>query len=123
MKTNYQVKKITVFSLAAFLLLSAAVKAQTSIADSLDGRVNTIKTAVPFLRIAPDARSGAMGDVGVGLSPDANSIFWNTAKLPFATNNLSLGVTYTPWLRELVNDIYLASLAGYYKVNKNSALT
>lgn len=123
MKTKYQVKKITVLSLAAFLLLSAAAKAQTSIADSLDGRVNTINTAVPFLRIAPDARSGAMGDVGVGLSPDANSIFWNTAKLPFATNNLSLGVTYTPWLRELVNDIYLASLGGYYKLDKTSAIT
>jgi hypothetical protein len=123
MNTNSYGIKITVFSLIAFTLLSVAVKAQPSAADSLDGRVNTINTAVPFLRIAPDARSAAMGDVGIGLSPDANAIFWNTAKIPFATSKLSLAVTYTPWLRELVNDIYLASLAGYYKVDQNSALT
>ena len=88
----------------------------------MDGRVNVINTAVPFLRIAPDARSGAMGDVGVGLSPDANAVFWNTAKISFAANKLALGVTYTPWLRALVNDIYLASLGGYYKVTENQAL-
>ncbi|HUM47229.1 MAG TPA: type IX secretion system outer membrane channel protein PorV [Chitinophagales bacterium] len=109
------------FLILATIFLSADAKAQT-IADSLDGRVNVINTAVPFLRIAPDARSGAMGDVGVGLSPDANAVFWNTAKISFAANKLALGVTYTPWLRALVNDIYLASLGGYYKVTENQAL-
>jgi hypothetical protein len=123
MKTNDSLKKISCLSLITFLCLSADVKAQIGSADSLDGRVNTINTAVPFLRIAPDARSAAMGDVGIGLSPDANAVFWNTAKLPFAANNLSVAVTYTPWLRELVNDIYLASLGGYYKVDENQALT
>src|SRR5258705_11374601 len=67
----------------AGILVSSIVKAQ-SFADSLDGRTNVINTAVPFLRIAPDARSGAMGDAGLALSPDANAIFWNTAKLAFA---------------------------------------
>ncbi|MBA2421636.1 MAG: type IX secretion system outer membrane channel protein PorV [Chitinophagales bacterium] len=123
MKTNDSLKKISCLSLITLLCLSADVKAQIGSADSLDGRVNTINTAVPFLRIAPDARSAAMGDVGIGLSPDANAVFWNTAKLPFAANNLSVAVTYTPWLRELVNDIYLASLGGYYKVDENQALT
>lgn len=121
MKRNYQVRTATVFLILATIFLSADAKAQT-IADSLDGRVNVINTAVPFLRIAPDARSGAMGDVGVGLSPDANAVFWNTAKISFAANKLALGVTYTPWLRALVNDIYLASLGGYYKVTENQAL-
>ncbi|MBA2408036.1 MAG: type IX secretion system outer membrane channel protein PorV [Chitinophagales bacterium] len=123
MKTNNSLQKVSCLSLITLLCLSAEVKAQIGSADSLDGRVNTINTAVPFLRIAPDARSAAMGDVGIGLSPDANAVFWNTAKLPFAENNLSLAVTYTPWLRELVNDIYLASLGGYYKVDENQALT
>ncbi|MEO6168215.1 MAG: PorV/PorQ family protein, partial [Chitinophagales bacterium] len=114
MKRNYQVRTATMFLILATIFSSVATKAQT-IADSLDGRVNVINTAVPFLRIAPDARSGAMGDVGVGLSPDANAVFWNTAKISFAANKLAMGVTYTPWLRSLVNDIYLASLGGYYK--------
>lgn len=121
MKRIYQIIAASVFFLITSLCCSTVAQAQTA-ADSLDGRVNVINTAVPFLRIAPDARSGAMGDVGVGLSPDANSVFWNTAKITFATNDLALGVTYTPWLRSLVNDIYLASLGGYYKVDEKQAL-
>lgn len=87
------------------------------------GTVNTIFTAVPFLRITPDARSGAMGDVGISLSPDAYSIYWNTAKLAFAENQAGAALTYTPWLRQLVNDIYLASLSGYYKIDEDQAIT
>src|SRR3989304_7423770 len=75
--------------------------------NELDGRLNTISTAVPFLRIAPDARSGAMGDVGLAVSADANSIYWNPAKMAFTENEFGLAVSYTPWLRQLVNDIYL----------------
>jgi hypothetical protein len=113
----------------ALIIISSSAKAQT-FADSLDGRTNVINTAVPFLRIAPDARSGAMGDAGLALSTDGNAIFWNTAKVPFAKDTtgkeaekkLELAVTYTPWLRELVNDIYLASLGGYYKLDKTSGL-
>ncbi|MGB3075803.1 MAG: type IX secretion system outer membrane channel protein PorV [Chitinophagales bacterium] len=121
MKRTYQLRTATVFILLATTFIGVTAKAQTA-ADSLDGRVNVINTAVPFLRIAPDARSGAMGDVGLGLSADANAIFWNTAKITFAENKLAMGVTYTPWLRALVSDIYLASLGGYYKVDDNSAL-
>jgi hypothetical protein len=98
-----------------FLSLSTAAQITTG---QLDGRTNTINTAVPFLRISPDARAGAMGDVGVATSPDANSIYWNQAKLPFATTRSAISVTYTPWLKELVNDVFLANLAGYYQLDE-----
>src|SRR3954470_10952711 len=88
----------------------------SSFRDSLLGQVNTITTAVPFLLIAPDARAGGMGDYGVATSPDANSIHWNPAKLSFAEKKSAFAISYTPWLRALVNDIYLANLAGYTKL-------
>lgn len=84
---------------------------------NIDGRVNTISTAVPFLRISPDARSGAMGDAGVALSPDANATFWNLSKLTFAESDAGVSVTYTPWLKELVNDVFLAYLSGYKQLD------
>ena len=80
---------------------------------------NTIITSVPFLRITPDARSGAMGDAGIAISPDANSIHYNASKLAFADKNLSLSATYTPWLQALgLNDVYMAYLAGYKQIDK-----
>lgn len=77
--------------------------------------VNSIITAVPFLRIIPDARSGAMGDVGIGLSPDANAMHFNSSKLAFVKDKGSLSLTYTPWLKALaLNDVYIAYASGYY---------
>ena len=75
--------------------------------------INTITTAVPFLLISPDSRSGAMGDAGVAISPDANSIHWNPAKLVFIDPSKDVGfsMSYSPWLRALVNDINLAYLS------------
>lgn len=74
-----------------------------------------IHTAVPFLRITPDARSAAMGDVGIGLSPDANSIHANSSKLAFANDNAGISLSYSPWLRSLaLNDVFLSYAAGYY---------
>lgn len=96
--------------------------AQLSVTQLNGADVNTIFTAVPFLRIGPDARSGAMGDLGIALSPDANAIYWNTAKLPFSENQLGVSATYTPWLRELVSDIFLATLSSYYKVDDQQAI-
>ncbi|RFM34837.1 hypothetical protein DXN04_11435 [Chitinophaga silvisoli] len=107
--------KNVIFTCCMFLSLSTAAQITTG---QLDGRTNTINTAVPFLRISPDARAGAMGDVGVATSPDANSIYWNQAKLPFATTRSAISVTYTPWLKELVNDVFLANLAGYYQLDE-----
>jgi hypothetical protein len=85
--------------------------------------INVVTTAVPFLRISPDARAGGMGDLGVATSPDANAPFYNLAKVPFAQKNFSVGLTYTPWLKDLgLNDVYLLALAGYYKLDEDQAL-
>jgi hypothetical protein len=85
-------------------------------------QLNTITTAVPFLQITPDSRSGAMGDAGVALSPDANSTFWNAAKLAFVEEDMELSLSYSPWLRALVNDMSLAYLSGYKKLSKNQTV-
>jgi hypothetical protein len=84
--------------------------------------LNTITTAVPFLLIAPDSRSGAMGDVGVATSPDANSIHWNPAKLAFASQDIGASISYVPWLRALVPDINLSYITGYKKLDDNQAI-
>ncbi|MFN7120298.1 MAG: hypothetical protein ACK4TA_26150, partial [Saprospiraceae bacterium] len=79
--------------------------------------VNTVSTAVPFLRIVADARSGAMGDVGIAISADPNAMHFNASKLAFAEQNSAISATYTPWLRSLgLNDVYLAYLTGYTKL-------
>ncbi|MFM9005397.1 MAG: type IX secretion system outer membrane channel protein PorV [Flavobacteriales bacterium] len=82
-------------------------------------QLNTITTAVPFLQITPDSRSGALGDAGVALSPDANSTFWNAAKLAFVEEDVELSLSYSPWLRALVNDMSLAYLSGFKRLSKN----
>ena len=86
--------------------------------------INVVTTAVPFLRISPDARAGGMGDLGIATSPDANSNFWNIAKTPFNTNKAGIAISYTPWLKDLgLGDVYLASLAGYYKLDDQQAIS
>lgn len=85
---------------------------------NINGQVNTITTGVPFLRISPDARAGAMGDVGIATSPDPNAQYWNVGKIPFAEKKFGLSLTYTPWLRDLVPDISLAYVSGYLKFGK-----
>jgi hypothetical protein len=94
--------------------------------DQLSGKVTDgariVSTGVPLLIIEPDARSGAMGDVGVASTPDANAVHWNAAKLAFMENQTGVSFTYSPWLRELVSDIELLYLGGYYKLNERSTL-
>lgn len=85
-------------------------------------RINTITTAVPFLMITPDSRAGGMGDVGVATSTDVNSIHWNPSKLGFAEKKMAIGISYTPWLRALVQDINMAYLSGYYKTKKSGTI-
>lgn len=94
--------------------------------QSLNGRdaeANVITTAVPFLTIAPDSRSGAMGDAGVSTSPDINSQHHNPAKYIFMKNDFGISISYTPWLRQLVNDINLAYVAGYKKIGGGQAIS
>lgn len=85
-------------------------------------QLNTITTAVPFLLIAPDSRSGAMGDAGVASSPDANSMHWNVAKLAFVENEMGLSLSYSPWLRQLVPDINLSYLGFYKRLGRDNAI-
>lgn len=80
-------------------------------------RIKIVTTAVPFLRISPDARAGGMGNVSVATTADANAIFYNLAKTPFNTARSSIALTYTPWLRDIVNDVYMLNMAGYYKLD------
>jgi hypothetical protein len=111
-----------------FILLVSAIQianAQTSsTTGALNGgnTLNAITTAVPVLLISPDSRAGAMGECGVATSPDINSMHWNAAKYAFIDKKVGVAASYTPWLRKLVPDISLAYLAGYGKLDKNSAI-
>ena len=92
--------------------------------SNAQSKINVVTSAVPFLRVTPDARSGGMGDVGIATTPDANANFANIARTPFATSKVGIGVNYVPWLRDLsVNDVYMMSLAGYYKLDETQAIS
>jgi outer membrane protein assembly factor BamA len=111
------ITRLKLFPLFFILISAVSVSAQTN-------SINVVTTAVPFLRISPDARSGGMGDVGIATTPDANSSFWNQAKIPFAQSKAAIAVSYTPWLKGLgLNDVYLASLAGYYHLDETQAIS
>ena len=121
-------KKILICTILCLAFLAQDIHAQsqcqfntsTGQFEALDGSpcVNTLITALPFLRIIPDARSAALGDAGIGLSADPNAVFFNASKLTSAENNLGLSLTYTPWLRSLgLNDVYMAYLSGYKKLD------
>jgi hypothetical protein len=98
-----------------FAIISMLVSlATTSFGQAVS--VNTVTTAVPFQRINTDSRSGGMGDVGIALSPDANAAQLNPARMAFVQNDYGLGLSFTPWLQSLVNDIYMTNLTGYYKI-------
>lgn len=112
---NMNTKRITLGMLVLFCIVNTAT-AQVNV----DGRRNVVTSAVPFLSITPDSRSGAMGDVGVAISPDANSIHWNPAKLAYMEKPFGMSISYTPWLKNLVPDINLSYLTGYYKIDKFS---
>lgn len=102
---------------AAAVLLAACIAkadAQTTI--------NITTTAVPFLRISPDARAGGMGDMGIATAPDANSGFHNLSKIPFAGQHSAIAVNYTPWMHDIVNGVYLASAGGYYQLDEEQAI-
>ncbi len=117
-------RKILVF---LFIAIAGSSNAQTwdpnkgCIVDANTGEClqNTILTAMPFLRINPDTRSGGLGDAGVALTPDPNAMHHNAARLAFSEKNLGISITYSPWLRNLgIDDIYLLYASGYYKLDK-----
>ena len=111
---------------AIFILVSLTLSSQAQFEDDLlnrDDVNNVITTAVPFLLIAPDTRSGAMGDAGVATSPDANSQHWNPAKYAFAEDEIGVSISYTPWLRNIVNDMNLGYVAGYYRLDAQNVFS
>lgn len=105
------------------ILLSGLLMSQSSFGQtSLDGKkvgTGAVGTAVPFLTISPDARSGAMGDVGIAISPDANSQYWNVGKVVKNKDKYGFSITYTPWLSDIVKDVFLGYLSGYAKFGEN----
>jgi len=105
--------KFRPFLLILLSLLSLTVTAQD---------YNPISTAVPFLTITPDSRHSAMGDVGAATSPDANSQFMNPSKFAFAQDKWGFSLSYTPWLRQLVSDVNLAYLSGFYQLDPLQAI-
>lgn len=84
---------------------------------------NPVNTSVTSQSIAPDARAAGMGDVGAAYNPDVVSQYWNPAKYPFCISRAGVALNYTPWLRQLVNDMYLAYLSGYYRIGEYSAVS
>jgi len=108
------------FSFVAIIILIFA--ANITNAQKLVEGPNAISTAVPFLTITPDARAGAMGDVGVATSPDENSLHWNASKYAFTENDFGVALSYTPWLRKLTKDMSLNTLAGFKRINKRQTV-
>ena len=120
-------RRIKFLSLVIVMIVTAMnLKAQnnTDIKETLgqDLNYNVISTAVPFMMIAPDARSSAMGDVGVSTSPDVYSMHWNPAKYAFIEEDFSVGLAYSPWLRSLVNDMNIAYLAVSKRVSPKATV-
>ncbi len=112
-------KSLVVFM--ALLMTGFIAKAQQQeTGQNLD--YNVISTAVPFMIIAPDARSAGMGDIGVSTSPDVYSMHWNPAKYAFMEDDFSIGLAYSPWLRKLVPDMNIAYLAVSKRVSKKSTI-
>ncbi|MES2646175.1 MAG: type IX secretion system outer membrane channel protein PorV [Bacteroidota bacterium] len=108
-------------SLALLTITSLSITIVHAQAD-VDMRV--VGSAVPFLRISPDTRSGGMADVGIATAPDANAAFYNNAKAVFAKDKGSIGVNYIPWMKdEGFNDVFMATVSGYYKPDVNTAFT
>ena len=85
-------------------------------------QLNTITTALPFMSITPDSRAGGMGDAGTALSPSSSSVYWNTSILSFSEQTSEISLSYTPWLRQLTNDIHLSYLSGFYKINETHTI-
>lgn len=105
-----------IFLLSAGLFMGEGRLSAQITSGELDGQtLNAIQTSVPFLTIAPDSRAGAMGDVGVATTPDVNSQHWNVAKYAFIDSKGGFAISYTPWLRNLIPDINLAYLTGFYR--------
>ena len=109
-------KRLTIIVLSLLAAFSNVVAQDEKLSE-----FNQVEHAVISQTIAPDARAAGMGDVGAATDPDVNSQFWNPAKYPFCISRAGISLNYTPWLRQLVSDIDLAYLSGYYRIGDYSA--
>jgi len=114
---DMKIKRIAVFLLIIVFSGKTLLFSQQS-----SGGLNAIQTVVPFLTIAPDSRAGAMGDAGVATSPDVYSMHWNPSKFAFIDGNGGIGISYSPWLRNLVPDINIAYLTGYKRIDTKQVI-
>ncbi|MEE1223313.1 MAG: type IX secretion system outer membrane channel protein PorV [Bacteroidaceae bacterium] len=105
------------------LFFGLAVALPASADDDKQSMFNPVNYSVTSLAIAPDARAGGLGDIGAATEADANAQYWNAAKYPFNIARAGVSVSYTPWLRQLVNDINLANVAGFYRLGDYNALS
>ncbi len=116
--------KNTFFGIAAIILalttLDATAQVGVSEKDMEKLQLNTITTALPFMSITPDSRAGGMGEAGTALSGSSTSMYWNTSMLIFAEDKSEISVSYTPWLRNLTNDMHLSYVSGYYKFGRHA---
>ena len=106
-----------------FIFLFIFAASMSVYAQDVENRYNPVTTAVVSLNIAPEARGGGMGDVGAATEADVNSQYWNPAKYPFCVGRAGVSLSYTPWLRKLVDDINLANVAGFYRIGDYSAIS
>ncbi|MCM1291546.1 MAG: type IX secretion system outer membrane channel protein PorV [Prevotella sp.] len=112
-------KHLTLKTIFAFTLILYGIIPAKADEDIKDNEFNPVNTGVTTLGIAPDARGSAMGNLGAATDPDMNSQFWNPSKYAFGYSSGGLALSYTPWLRKIVNDIFLADLSGYYKIGSD----
>ncbi|MDP4206350.1 MAG: type IX secretion system outer membrane channel protein PorV, partial [Bacteroidota bacterium] len=113
-------RKYLTFVVAALIFISLENRIYGQVTSNGS---NVITTAVPFLTIAPESRGGAMGDAGVAISPDVNSLYWNPAKYAFIESEAGVSLSYTPWMRKLVGDMNLAYLVGYRKLDDQQTVS
>lgn len=119
----FAVIAVIVLCLAASFSYKASAQKQTLNQIILEQEGGAINTAVPFLLVSPDARSGALADIGAASAPDANSQHWNAAKYPYLKEDISLSLTYSPWLLNMVPDMSLAYLALAKKIDEMSTVS
>ncbi len=126
MKLNFSISFVIIVALCMMTTSNSVVAQGTQLPGpgTTNGQdaPNTVATAIPFLRINPDGRTGGLGEAGLATSPDAGSLYHNVSKLAFAEQDMSASLTYTPWLTRLVDDIFLAYVSGYKRIDDLSAI-
>lgn len=122
--SDYRHESYVIHNIVCMILCMLALWSFTSVVNAQDvkNQLNPVYHGATSLAIAPDGRAGGLGDVGAATDPDVNSQYWNPAKYPFCISKGGIALNYTPWLRQLVTDIDLANITGYYRIGEYDAL-